>query len=423
MVDYSRICFVIMPFGTKRVGERDVDFDSIYDDIIEPAVNATPLPDPEEGHLEAHRTDRDFFTGDISHEMFNYIEYSRFAFADITGLNANVFYELGHRHRAAEAGTAIFRQVDAPIPFDIGHIKAFMYEPSPVDKAAEARQLITRVLRESLAQNRPDSPVRLALVGQRQRGGDPETHIREAENAIRHQDAATALAKYLLALQDDRENPVLRVRIGLLYKARGQWNEAFEHFAAAACLAPDYAEALREMGIAMNKLDGETQLRRAIELNPGDFDAMASLGGVLKRKGRLDEAHALYERAAEVSQGHSYPLLNAIELKAALESRLDLDPSTVSRLQRAKRAREAQTRHEPPYDVPWSFFDLAEIRLFLGDGPGFLDALDSGLATCDASWQAESFRDSLVSLQNWKADLEGLEAGIQQLDQAIRELP
>ena len=44
--------------------------------------------------------------------MFHYIEYSRFALADISGLNANVFYELGHRHRVHEAGTVIFRQTD-----------------------------------------------------------------------------------------------------------------------------------------------------------------------------------------------------------------------------------------------------------------------------------------------------------------------
>ncbi|MCH7665651.1 MAG: hypothetical protein IH936_06970 [Acidobacteria bacterium] len=118
-MDYNKICFAIMPFGKKPVGEREVDFDQIYDEIFEPAINAVPLPEPEEGNLEARRTDKDFFAGDISHEMFNYLEYSRIALADITGLNANVFYELGHRHRARESGTAIFRQTDAPIPFDI----------------------------------------------------------------------------------------------------------------------------------------------------------------------------------------------------------------------------------------------------------------------------------------------------------------
>jgi hypothetical protein len=136
-IDYARVCFIIMPFGKKMAGSEEVDFDRIYDEIFFPAVSAARLP--EGGTLEPRRTDRDFFTGDIGHEMFQYIEYSRVALADITGLNANVFYELGARHRAREAGTVILRQVNAPIPFDINKIKAFPYEYDPEERAEEAR--------------------------------------------------------------------------------------------------------------------------------------------------------------------------------------------------------------------------------------------------------------------------------------------
>ena len=100
-MDYSKICFVIMPFGKKPVGDRTVDFDKLYDDIFVPAISAVPLP--EGGKLEPRRTDKDFFTGDIKLEMFQYLEYSRFALADISGLNFNVAYELGTRHRARES--------------------------------------------------------------------------------------------------------------------------------------------------------------------------------------------------------------------------------------------------------------------------------------------------------------------------------
>ena len=133
-IDYSTICFVIMPFGEKEVvdekGERRmVNFDTVYSTVFEPALRAVTLP--EGGRLEPHRTDKDFFSGSISHEMFEYLEYSRMALADITGLNPNVFYELGVRHRARQAGTVIFRQLLAKIPFDINQIKAFPYEYEP----------------------------------------------------------------------------------------------------------------------------------------------------------------------------------------------------------------------------------------------------------------------------------------------------
>ncbi len=37
-MDYTKTCFVIMPFGTKPVGKHKVNFDRIYDDIFKPAI-------------------------------------------------------------------------------------------------------------------------------------------------------------------------------------------------------------------------------------------------------------------------------------------------------------------------------------------------------------------------------------------------
>src|SRR3954469_3873278 len=199
-IDYTRVCFVIMPFGKKKVGDQEVDFDFIYREVFAPAVEATPIG-AAGPRLVPKRTDQDFFTGDISQEMFEYLEYSRFALADISGLNPNVFYELGVRHRAQEAGTAVFRQVGVPIPFDINTIKAFDYEYQPAENVAKSRELITRVLTESLQYNRLDSPVRRALLAQQARADVPTGPsladvLREAENAIRSQRWDDAIKAY-----------------------------------------------------------------------------------------------------------------------------------------------------------------------------------------------------------------------------------
>jgi hypothetical protein len=73
-----------MPFGKKRVDGADVDFNAIYDNIFAPAIARVLLP--EGGQLQPRRTDKDFFTADINNEMFLYIEYARFAIADIQGI-------------------------------------------------------------------------------------------------------------------------------------------------------------------------------------------------------------------------------------------------------------------------------------------------------------------------------------------------
>ncbi len=108
----------------------------------------------------------DAFSGSINQEMFEYIMYSRMAFADISGFNPNVFYEIGARHSAQESGTVLFRQTGHAIPFDITTIKVFEYDYEPNDKVETSRTFITHVLSETLKRNRLDSPVRLALRAQ-----------------------------------------------------------------------------------------------------------------------------------------------------------------------------------------------------------------------------------------------------------------
>jgi Flp pilus assembly protein TadD len=86
---------------------------------------------------------------------------------------------------------------------------------------------------ESLVQNRLDSPVRLALGEQRQSGQIDEL-LKQAENAIRNQDWTGAMDIYRNAAAADPNNPLPRMKFGLLCRDRGIWDEAFEQFTAAA---------------------------------------------------------------------------------------------------------------------------------------------------------------------------------------------
>jgi tetratricopeptide (TPR) repeat protein len=428
-MDYTKICFVIMPFGEKEVGGQKVNFDNLYDDIFVPAISAVSLP--ERGKLEPRRTDRDFFTGDIKLEMFHYLEYSRFALADISGLNFNVAYELGARHRARESGTAIFRQSQFGPPFDISSIKAFPYEYEPTEQAAKARELITRVLTESLVRNRLDSPVRLALSTQSQ-SGQTEALLTEAENAIRKLDWPGAMDIYRRAVAVNPANPLPRMKLGLLCRDREIWDEALEQLDGAIAASPLYGEAYREKGIVENKIaqiakqpldtdpaPGEVALRRAIELNDKDFDAYASLGGVLKRAKRFPEALAAYEKSLKVSGGHPYPLLNALKLRVPVNDRLDLSGADKVALARAERVREGQAQQDPPFDRPWCFFDLAEIKLYRGDPKAFVAVAQKGFEQTDADWQGRTFVDSLRLLLPAADELPGLKEGLEELEQMI----
>jgi tetratricopeptide (TPR) repeat protein len=434
MPGYEKICFVIMPFGKKPVNGKMVDFDSIYAQVFEPAIKAVNLP--EGGSLASRRTDKEFFSGSIDLEMFHYLEYSRFALADTSGLNANVFYELGARHRARASGTAIFHQADTPIPFDIKQIKAFPYEYEPDTRAQESRDLITKVLTESLRENRLDSPIRIALAAQQHLHAGQQTSVekklQDAENFLRVADWNAAITAYQQAIKLYPTNPLIRMRLGLLLRDRDRWAEALEHFNAAISAADTYGEAWRERGIAENKLakkeelqnnpaPGETSLRRAIELNPDDFDALASLGGVLKRAQRFSDSLSAYRNSTACSDGHPYPLLNSIKLSAYLNKSLSLSFSDRKNMSRAEQALRIQIVQNPPYNAPWSFFDLAEICLLSSRPDEFIDLVKKGLDCCTADWQAKTFMESLIFLAPAESLLPRLQDGLKTVREYISD--
>ncbi len=445
MSNFTKICFVIMPFGKKEVifkynkkilfftiplsKKVIINFNYIYDNIFKPAISRVNLP--EGGKLIPKRTDDDFFSADIGKEMFEYLEYSRMVFADITGLNANVFYELGIRHHARSNGTIIFRVNDAPIPFDINQIRAFPYEYEPVENIERSKEIIVKVISETLKNNKKDSPVRLALQEQQ---GNPKLELLliDAENAIRNNDLGTARSKYLQALSL-KDNITNRMKLGIIYKELGEWEEALKQFKYVNLQSGDYSDAYKERGIAENKLyeqdpakfhdNGEESLKKAIQLNDFDFDAFSSLGGILKRLGRFEESLQSYQKAIDISNGHPYPLLNAIKLQSKIDNRIELAQSTKVYLYKAKNFLESQTRNNPPFNSPWSFFDIAEVYMFLEDNKsGFINNVKEGIIHSKHVWMLKTFLTSLQLIEDVKTKPYYFDEGIKLIKDAIDNL-
>ena len=87
----NELCFVLMPFGRQRSAAGHwVEFDSVYRDLIAPAIK--------DAGLDAIRADPDEIDGVIPKSVFEGMVLSHCALVDLTAASANVFYELGFRH-------------------------------------------------------------------------------------------------------------------------------------------------------------------------------------------------------------------------------------------------------------------------------------------------------------------------------------
>src|SRR6202789_607488 len=160
-VSFRAVCFVIMPFGRKPdAAGRMVDFDHIYSEVMAPAVEAAGL--------EGIRADEEQGAGFIHKLMYERILLSEYAIADLTLLNANVYYELGIRHAARPETTVLTLAQGCPLPFDVGPLRALPYgldeNGFPADPGA-AKTALTQRLVEARQHRAMDSPLFQLLEG------------------------------------------------------------------------------------------------------------------------------------------------------------------------------------------------------------------------------------------------------------------
>jgi hypothetical protein len=125
--------FVAMPFGAKEARAATpatgntsattavtVDFDVVYQRLIAPAlVKAGCIP---------FRADQELGAGDIRTDMFFELVTADVVIADVSVLNANVFYELGVRHGVAPRGVLMIHGGWTKPPFDIASDRRFEYD-------------------------------------------------------------------------------------------------------------------------------------------------------------------------------------------------------------------------------------------------------------------------------------------------------
>ncbi|MCW4011285.1 MAG: hypothetical protein NWF05_11830 [Candidatus Bathyarchaeota archaeon] len=104
-------CFVLMPFQPN--------FERIYKDHIKPTI--------EKSSFAVIKANDLYTTSAIVEDIWEQINKARLIVADVTGKNANVFYELGIAHTVGK-DTVILTQDENDVPFDLRHYRFFKYD-------------------------------------------------------------------------------------------------------------------------------------------------------------------------------------------------------------------------------------------------------------------------------------------------------
>lgn len=141
-------CFVIMSF--------DPQLDEVYEEIYKPAC--------EELGVACRRIDESHVPGSITTDIINKILDADFIIADLTLLNANVFYELGFAHTAHKSVILTTQQSRNNLPFDIRPLKVIRYEQT-ISGRKKLLQTLGPVIRDVLNMPREtfDNPISTAL--------------------------------------------------------------------------------------------------------------------------------------------------------------------------------------------------------------------------------------------------------------------
>jgi hypothetical protein len=116
--------FVLMPFASEMK--------PVYDDHIRAVADRM--------RLRVARADDFFGTTPIMGDVWTAINGCKFAIADCTGRNPNVFYELGIAHTLGKPVVLMTQNMD-DVPFDLQQFRVIVYEFTPRGMKALEMQL------------------------------------------------------------------------------------------------------------------------------------------------------------------------------------------------------------------------------------------------------------------------------------------
>ena len=146
-------CFFITPIGEDDTPERK-RADGVMKAIVEPAAAANDLT--------VVRADEMAEPGTITAQIVEHIVGARAVVADLTGENANVYYELAVRD-AAQLPAVMIAEHGTNLPFDKAQDRTIFFDSFDLASAANAKEKLEKFLKAAL-EGKMGNPVASAMV-------------------------------------------------------------------------------------------------------------------------------------------------------------------------------------------------------------------------------------------------------------------
>ncbi len=422
-------CFVLMPPGVKPgPSGGSIDFDSVYRDLLRPAIEAAGL--------EAARAEGEI--GASTHgPMFDRFQLCEFAIADLTTANAMVFYELGVRHAVRPHTTISVFAEGQSLQFDLGSERSAAYKLDHAGLPIEARPFVEKLTGLVEEAKVPVSDTRIEkLLGDwpelshtktdvfRDRvryDADIKDSLSRARSANDH--AAVHAVEAQLGPLDDVETAVV-VDLLLSYRAVDDTSAVIALVERMPPILASQTLVREQYGFALNREqrrdEAEAVLTELIAGRGPSPETCAVLGRVYKdRSGDaeqagdaemarrfLDRSIDTYLLGFEADWRDAYPGINALRL---INERDPHDPRSgelhpvVEYAVRRKIATGAGDY--------WDHATLVELAVLAGDETAARDALTAALTNEAEPWMFETTADTLARLvahaaPAWVGDLE-----------------
>lgn len=460
--------FVAMPFG-KKPGPNGqmIDFDAVYRDLIEPAVEAAGL--------EVFRADQEQRAGDIKADMFQELLIADLVVVDLTLDNPNVWYELGVRHALRARDVVLIQGPREQQPFDIYSDRKLNYRlqdgvPDPASRDQDRSALTARVKATLESwRGRKVSPVYQLLPYLNEpdwkalRLGDAQEYWRQHEDWERRVDLAGSGNRPgdLLVLADEAPISAFRAeahrKAGAALRKARRYRFALEQLDRCLAVEPDDLPALREKGICLQRLAsaGEaghtlerarTHYREVLQAHPRDIETWALLGRIDKdawteawripghtpERMRDDAAYesallraaiTSYRTAYRADPAHYFSGINALtlmHLHGDLTGDLRYGQEALSLAGAVRYAAECEDNADQLF---WAKATLGDLEVLIGKPETALSAYQEAIAHVRGDWFAlDSTLDQLRLLRDLGFRPEAVGAGIKALERAAERL-